>query len=103
VGYTILGEDPALDWQVLPEYEGSGIERAALMWAKARPDKPRKQDEKRWGGELVSGSRQDDIHRIASLEQRNLQFPGRFLKKAGELCNNSIGGVPDLLDRARVC
>jgi hypothetical protein len=103
VGHTILGEDPAFDWQVLPEYEWSGIERAALMWAEARTDEPRKQDEKRLGGEIVSGSRQDDIHRIAFLEQHGFQFPGRFLKKAGELCNNSIGGVPDLFDRARVC
>ena len=78
VGYAILGEDPTIDWQVLPEYEWSGIESEALMWAEARTDELRKQDEKRWGGDLVSGSRQDDIHRIAFLEKHGFQYCGDF-------------------------
>lgn len=76
VGYAILGEDPAFDWQVLPAYEWSGIELEALMWAEARTDELRKQDEKRWGGDLVSGSREDDISRIAFLEQHGFQYCG---------------------------
>lgn len=78
VGYAILGEDPALDWQVLPEYEWAGIELEVLSWAEARTDELRKQDEKRWGGDLVSGSRQDDINRIAFLEQYGFQYCGDF-------------------------
>ena len=33
VGYAILGEDPSFDCQVLPEYEGHGIELEAFAWA----------------------------------------------------------------------
>ncbi|NTU54890.1 MAG: GNAT family N-acetyltransferase [Anaerolineales bacterium] len=76
VGYAILGEDPAFDWQVLPAYEWSGIELEAFMWAEARTDELRKQDEKRWSGDLVSGSREDDINRIAFLEQHGFQYCG---------------------------
>ena len=78
VGYAILGEDPAFDWQVLPEYEWSGIEIEALIWAEAYTNELRKHDEKRWGGDLVSGSRQDDINRIAFLEQHGFQYCGDF-------------------------
>jgi ribosomal protein S18 acetylase RimI-like enzyme len=78
VGYAILGEDPAFDWQILPGYEWSGIEIEALMWAERRVDELRKQDEKRWGGDLVSGSRQDDLNRIAFLEQHGFQYCGDF-------------------------
>lgn len=78
VGYAILGEDPAFDWQLLPEYEWSGIEIEARMWAEARTDELRKHDKKRWDGGLVSGSRQDDIHRIAFLEQQGFQYCGDF-------------------------
>ena len=38
----------------------------------------RKDDEKRWGGDLVSGSRQDDRKRIAFLEQHDFQYCGEF-------------------------
>jgi len=78
VGYAILGEDPAFDWQILPAYEWSGIELEALMWAEALTDKLRKQDEKTWGGDLVSGSRQDDLRRIAFLEQYGFEYCGDF-------------------------
>lgn len=76
VGYAILGEDPALDWQVLPEYEWSGIEVEAMIWAEGRVDELRKCNEKRWGGNLVSGSRQDDVKRIAFLEKHGFQYCG---------------------------
>jgi len=78
VGYAILGEDPAFDWQVLPEYEWSGIEIEALIWAEARTDELRKHDEKRWDSGLVSGSRQDNTKRIAFLEQHGFQYCGEF-------------------------
>ena len=77
-GYAILGEDPALDWQVLPAYEWSGIETEALVWAEALVDELRKQDQTRWGGSLVSGSRQDDTRRMAFLEQHGFQYSGHF-------------------------
>ncbi len=78
IGYAILGEDPSYDCQVLPEYEWSGIETEALMWAEARINELRKHDEKQWGGNLVSGSRQDDAKRIAFLEQHGFQYCGDF-------------------------
>jgi len=78
VGYAIFGEDPAFDWQILPEYEWSGIEIEALKWAEARADELRKEDESRWGGGLVSGSRQDDLNRIAFLERHGFQYCGDF-------------------------
>lgn len=78
VGYAILGEDPAFDWQILPEYEWSGIEIEALGWAETRTGELRKHDEKRWGGGLVSGSRQDNANRIAFLEQYGFQYCGDF-------------------------
>jgi len=73
VGYAILGEDPTLDLQVLPEYEWSGIEAEAMAWAEARLTDLRRRDPKLWGGGLVSGVRQDDLKRIAFLEQHGFQ------------------------------
>ena len=78
VGYAILGEDPSFDWQVLPDYEWVGIENAALLWVEARINELRKYDHKRWGENLVSGSRQDDAKRIAFLEQHAFHYCGDF-------------------------
>ncbi len=78
VGYAILGEDPAFDWQVIPAYEWSGIETEALMWAEALVKQLRSRDKKQWGGNLISGSRQDNIKRIAFLEQHGFQYCGDF-------------------------
>lgn len=78
VAYAILSEDPAFDWQVLPGYEWSGIEMEALVWAEALTEKLRRQDEEKWGGCLVSGSRQDNANRIAFLEQQGFQYCGDF-------------------------
>lgn len=78
VGYAIVGEDPAFDWQVLPAYEWSGIETEAITWAEGLVNELRKRDEKQWGGNLVSGSRQDDTQRIAFLEQHGFQYCGDF-------------------------
>ena len=79
VGYAILGEDPSFDCQILPEYEWSGIETEALIWVEARINELRKHDNnKQWRENLVSGSRQDDVKRIAFLEQHDFQSCGDF-------------------------
>jgi mycothiol synthase len=73
VGYAILGEDPSFDCQVLPEYAWCGIEAEMLAWAEARLTELIKQDAQRWGGKLVSGTRQDDVKRISFLEEHGFQ------------------------------
>jgi mycothiol synthase len=73
IGYAILGEDPSFDPQVLPEYEWTGIEAEALAWAHGRVNELRKIDAKQWGGRLVSGARQDDVRRIAFLEEHGFK------------------------------
>jgi len=78
VGYAILGEDPSIDWQVLPEYEWSGIETEALAWTESLLAELRMQDLKQWGGGLVSGARQDNPKRIAFLEQHGFRYSGDF-------------------------
>ena len=78
VAYAILGEDPSFDCQILPEVEWSGIETEALAWAETRIIELRKQDAKQWGGNFVSGARQDDAKRIAFLEQHGFRYSGEF-------------------------
>ena len=78
VGFAILGEDPLFDWQILPGYEWNGIEEEALAWAEARIVDLRKADEKTWGGELVSGSREDNPERIDFLEGHGFTYRGDF-------------------------
>jgi ribosomal protein S18 acetylase RimI-like enzyme len=73
IGYAILGEDPSFDCQVLPEYVGDGIELEALAWAERQIAELIQQDAGRWGGMLVSGARQDDLLRIAFLEEHGFQ------------------------------
>ncbi len=85
-GYVILGEDPSVDLQVLPEYEGRGIESAALDWVEARLVELRARDAKQWGGPLVSGSRQDHSTRIAFLESRGFHVGGEF-SEVNMLCS----------------
>jgi ribosomal protein S18 acetylase RimI-like enzyme len=78
IGFAILGEDPSFDCQVLPEYEGSGIEAEALTWAETRLAELRQCDAQKWSGHLVSGARQDDEKRIAFLEQHGFRYRGDF-------------------------
>jgi mycothiol synthase len=78
VAYAILGEDPAFDVQVLPEYEWRGIEDEAYRWVAACLASLRRQDVPRWAGNLVSGARQDDLSRIQFLEQHGFHYVGRF-------------------------
>ncbi|MBN2304839.1 MAG: GNAT family N-acetyltransferase, partial [Anaerolineae bacterium] len=66
------------DWQVLPEYEWSGIETEAMAWAETRLAELRQRDPQRWGGPLVSGARQDNARRIAFLEQHGFRYSGEF-------------------------
>ena len=77
-GYAILGEDPTFDWQVLPDYAWKGIEDEALAWAEERIAELRQSDVQRWGGALVSGSRQDDAQRIEFLERHGFRPGGEF-------------------------
>jgi mycothiol synthase len=86
VGYAILSEDPAFDWQVLPEYEWCGIESEALAWAEKRLTELRNGDEQLWGGDLVSGARQDNPKRIAFLEQHGFR-PGGEFSEVNMLCS----------------
>ena len=78
IAFAMLGEDPAFDCQVLPEYEWSGIEAEALDWAETRIRELRERDAQQWGGPCVSGARQDDAKRIAFLEQRGFRYSGEF-------------------------
>lgn len=78
VAYALLGEDPAFDYQILPEYAWRGIETEALTWAEERVAELRAQDAQFWGGALVSGARQDDQDRITFLEQNGFKYVGDF-------------------------
>jgi len=85
VGYAMLGEDPSFDWQVLPEYTWRGIEEEAITWAEIRLVELRKDNPQQWSGHMVSGSRQDDLKRIAFLEQHGFQ-PGGEFSEVNMLC-----------------
>jgi ribosomal protein S18 acetylase RimI-like enzyme len=78
VGYAVLGEDPSFDCQVLPGYEWCGIETEAMAWAETRLAELCKRDAQRWGGQFVSGARQDNAKRIAFLEQHGFRQGGQF-------------------------
>lgn len=86
VGYAILGEDPSFDCQVLPEYEGDGIETEAMAWAETRLAELRKRDAQKWGGQFVSGARQNNANRIAFLEQHGFRQGGEF-SEVNMLCS----------------
>jgi ribosomal protein S18 acetylase RimI-like enzyme len=73
VGYATLNDDPFFDWQVLPEYEGKGIEDEALAWADGLVTELRTEDAERWKGPMVVGTRQDNAERIAFLEQHGFR------------------------------
>ncbi len=78
VGYAILGEDPSLDWQVLPAYEWCGIEDEAIAWGENLVSELCRENEKAWGGAIVSGARQDNQKRFAFLEQHGFHPGGEF-------------------------
>jgi ribosomal protein S18 acetylase RimI-like enzyme len=70
VGYAMLGDDAYFDWQVLPDYEGKGIESEALAWAQGLLAELRAEDAERWKGPMMVGTRIDNAERIAFLEER---------------------------------
>ena len=78
IAYALLGEDPAFDYQILPEHEWAGIEAEALAWAETRVTELRQYAAQQWGGHLVSGARQDNAQRIAFLEQHGFRYCGDF-------------------------
>jgi hypothetical protein len=78
VGYAVFGEDPSIDWQVLPEYEWSGIEEEALTWAERRLAELRQHDPQWWRGDFISTARQDNPRRIAFLEQYGFRRDSEF-------------------------
>jgi ribosomal protein S18 acetylase RimI-like enzyme len=69
VGYALLGDDAYVDWQVLPESEGKGIEDEALAWAEGLLAELRAGDAERWKGPMMVGTRIDNAERIAFLEE----------------------------------
>lgn len=95
IGYAILGEDPSFDCQVLHEYEWCGIEEEALAWAETRLVELRAHDAYQWGGNLVSGSRQDNAKRISFLEQHGFQIGGEF-SEVNMICSLS-GNLPEVV------
>lgn len=118
IGYAILGEDPAFDFQVLPEYEWCGIETEALVWADMLVSDLCQHDRKLWGGPLVSGARQDNIKRNNFLEKHGFKRGGEFsevnmLRSLDETipelavpdgCRvRSMGGSSDIPNRAEAC
>lgn len=95
VGYAVLGEDPSLDWQVLPEYEWSGIETQAMDWAETYLTELRTRDANQWSGTLVSGARQDNGRRRVFLGQHGFRYSGEFaevnmLRSLGEPIPESV-------------
>ena len=78
VGFVILGEDPSIDFQFLPDYEWIGIEDEALNWAETRIHELSMNRAEPWDGVLVSGTRQDDQKRLAFLENHGFRYRGDF-------------------------
>ena len=78
IGYALLGEDPFVDFQVLPEYEGAGLEAETLAWAESRLAELRQLAPDRWGSRLTSVVRQDNARRIAFLEQHGFRYLGAW-------------------------
>ena len=78
VAYALLGEDPAFDCEVAPEYIGAGLEAEALDWAETRLAALRRRDPGQWSGPLVTGARHDNAERIAFLEQHGFRYRGEF-------------------------
>ncbi len=92
-GFAILGEDPSLDWQVLPEHEWWGLEDEALAWAEERVAALREQEAARWSGPLAAGARQDDSGRLDFLERRGFRYRGEFAEV--NMLRALAGPIPD--------
>jgi len=57
-----------------------------MTWTQTKLAELRQRDAKTWGGNLVSGARQDNAKRIAFLEQHGFQLGGRF-SEVNMLCS----------------
>jgi ribosomal protein S18 acetylase RimI-like enzyme len=95
VGYAVLGEDPSIDWQILPEYEWRGIETEAMTWAETRVAELRQCDGQQGAGHCVSGARQDNARRIAFLEQHGFR-PGHQFSEVNML-RSSDQPIPEAI------
>lgn len=78
IAYSILGEDPFIDFQVHPDYAWQGIEAQALAWASRRIEDLRRHAPEQWKGQWVSGARQDDYRRRSFLEAHGFEPGGAF-------------------------
>jgi len=78
VAYAMLGEDPSIDCQVLPEVEWTGLEAQAFSWAVETLAKFSSRFTAEWSDGLVSGVRQDDLKRIEFLENNGFRYRGQF-------------------------
>jgi ribosomal protein S18 acetylase RimI-like enzyme len=76
-GYALLREGPSVDWEVLPRYEGAGIEEGALAWVEGRLAELRARDPEKWKKKLGTGARADDAQRIAFLDEHGFH-PGKY-------------------------
>jgi mycothiol synthase len=92
---VLHGSLPPHDWQVLPKYAWRGIEEEAISWAETRLAKLRLRDPQQWGGNVVSGARQDDVKRIAFLEQHGFR-PGGEFSEVNMLCWLD-GRIPEIV------
>jgi ribosomal protein S18 acetylase RimI-like enzyme len=93
-GYAVLGEDPAFDWQVLPDYEWHGIELEALEWAESLLVRMRQRDNTSWGGPIVTSARKDHAQRKAFLEQHGFRRGGEF-SEVNMICRLSNESIPE--------
>jgi len=101
VGYAILGEDPAFDWQVLPEYEWRGIEQEALDWAESLLVGLRRRDPELWDKPIVTGARKDNTQRRGFLEKHGFLRGGEF-SEVNMLCNSNEE-IPQVIVPAGCC
>ena len=95
IGYAMISEDPSFDWQLLPDYEWCGIEDEAIAWGENLVSELCREDDKTWGGGIVSGARQDNQKRFAFLEQHGFHPGGEFsevnmLRSLNEPIPNSV-------------
>jgi len=93
VAYALLGDDPSFDFQVSPQYQGSGVEAEAMAWAETLLTDLRRRDAHAWGGNMVSGTRQDDPQRIAFLEQHGFRYSGDFAEV--NMLRSLVDPIPD--------
>ena len=78
VGYAVVSEDPAFEFQVRRGFEWCGIEEEAILWAEQLIWELRKQNPDPWSGPCSSTARQDNARRIEFLKEHSFQPGGEF-------------------------